>query len=179
MKIDKSKHDSEPDKKPKKIKKWAKELISILLIVSLFSFALDYYYSANMPSGSAPHIVGTGLNGEILDVNELSKNQPVVVYFWATWCGACSLVSPTIERYSHDNPVVSVALSSGDDAQIRQYMQENEYQFSVLNDVTGTQSQNWGVRVTPTVVIIRDGEIKNITTGVLSPMGLWFRVFMS
>ena len=74
MKIDKSKHDSEPDKKPKKIKKWAKELISILLIVSLFSFALDYYYSANMPSGSAPHIVGTGLNGEILDVKVIGKD---------------------------------------------------------------------------------------------------------
>lgn len=167
------------NKQSHKWKKWVKEIISILLIVTVFSFALDYYYRSTMPSGAAPHIVGTGLNGETLDVNELSKTQPVVVYFWATWCGACSLVSPTIDRFAQDNAVISVALSSGDNTKIEQYLQENEFQFPVLNDVTGQLSKEWGVRVTPTIVIIRNGEIKNITTGVISPMGLWLRVFMS
>ena len=77
------------------IKRWSKELLSILLIVGVISAAMDFYRSQSMPQGNAIPMVGTSIQGEEIDLIELSKQgEPVIVYFWATWCGACKFVSP-------------------------------------------------------------------------------------
>ncbi|MCF7503120.1 protein disulfide oxidoreductase [Vibrio sp. L3-7] len=166
--------------KPSRLKKWGKELVSMILIVGVVSFAMDFYHSRNMPQGDAISIVGQSLQGEDIDVIELSKNgKPVIVYFWATWCGACKLVSPTINSFSDSHQVVSVALSSGSDERVQRFLDAKEYQFPTINDISGSISRDWGVNVTPSIVIIKDGKISSIATGVTSPIGLWLRTYFS
>ena len=181
-----SKSTSSDSKSPDGVKpvsrfrKWGKELLSVLTIISVVSFAMDYYYSSTMPSGAAPNISAVTIQGERVDVNALSQQgKPVVVYFWATWCGACKFVSPTINRFSKNNHVVTVALSSGNDARVASYLNAKEYDFAVVNDADGQISKQWGVRVTPTIAIIKDGQIKYISAGVTTPWGLWLRTIFA
>ncbi|MDH5932104.1 protein disulfide oxidoreductase [Vibrio splendidus] len=167
-------------KKPSRLKKWGKELVSMILIVGVVSFAMDFYHSRSMPQGDAIPIVGQSLQGEDIDVIELSKNgKPVIVYFWATWCGACKFVSPTVNSFSDSHQVVSVALSSGPDKRVQRYLEAKEYDFSVINDLSGSISRSWGVNVTPSIVIIKDGKISSIATGITSPIGLWLRTYFA
>ncbi|ERM58064.1 MULTISPECIES: protein disulfide oxidoreductase [Vibrio] len=167
-------------KKSSSLKKWGKELVSMILIVGVVSFAMDFYHSRSMPQGNAVPIVGKSLQGEDIDVIELSKNgKPVIVYFWATWCGACKFVSPTVNSFSDTHQIVSVALSSGQDERVQRFLDAKEYQFPTINDVSGSISRDWRINVTPSIVIIKDGKISSIATGVTSPIGLWLRAYFS
>ena len=166
--------------KPSRLKKRGKELVSMILIVGVVSFAMDFYHSRSMPQGDAIPIGGQSLQGKDIDVIELSKNgKPVIVYFWATWCGACKFVSPTVNSFSDSHQVVSVALSSGPDERVQRYLEAKEDDFPVINDLSGSISRSWGVNVTPSIVIIKDGKISSIATGVTSPIGLWLRTYFA
>ncbi len=163
-----------------RIKRWSKELLSILLIVGVISAAMDFYRSQSMPQGNAIPMVGTSIQGEEIDLIELSKQgEPVIVYFWATWCGACKFVSPSVDWLAKSHNVVSVSLSSGPDERVSRYLQAKDYSFDVLNDTSGQIGRDWAISVTPTIAIIKDGEIKSITTGVTTPLGIWLRAALA
>ena len=61
------------------------------------------------------------------------------------------------------------------DERVSRYLQAKDYNFDVLNDTSGQIGRDWAISVTPTIAIIKDGEIKSITTGVTTPLGIWLR----
>lgn len=69
-----------------------------------------------------------------------------------------------------------MAIRSGDDRLLRAYMSSKEYRFPVINDQNGSISQQLGISATPTILIIKNGEVFNSTTGVTTPVGLFARV---
>ncbi|HAS8522718.1 TPA: protein disulfide oxidoreductase [Vibrio vulnificus] len=162
-----------------KIVKILKEWLPVLAVVLIVSIALDFYYSRNLPKDNALPLSAMTTLGTQADLLSASQGSPVVVYFWATWCGPCKLVSPTINQIADSYPVISVAMQSGDEGSVNQYLQSQQYDYDTINDPTGKISRDWGVQVTPTVVIVRNGKIEFITSGVSSPIGLWLRLWLS
>jgi len=59
--------------------------------------------SGNAPEGApSPHIKDANMASFAADVLEASKNVPVIVDFWAPWCGPCKQLGPALEKAVND-----------------------------------------------------------------------------
>ncbi len=81
-------------------------------------------------------------------VIEESNNRPVVVDFWAEWCGPCRVLSPIIE---------AVATEFGDDVLLAKLDTDRNPQTSAT----------YGIQAIPSVKAFVDGEVANEFAGAL------------
>lgn len=160
-------------------KYWLSQLVQIVVIVTLISVALDWYRTKDIKLQQAPELKALMSDGQYVDVTEKSHEAPVVVYFWATWCPPCKFVSPSVSWLSDYYQVIGVSGSSGSDERVKQIMHSKGYQFNNINDPSGQIMQAWEIGVTPTIYILKDGEIESVTTGVSTPIGILLRIWLA
>ena len=79
---------------------------------------------------------------------EVKKNDVVLLDFWATWCGPCRMIAPTLEEFADKHPEVTVGKVNVDEA--------------------ADLAAEFGIMVIPTLVVLKNGEIANKSTGVIS-----------
>lgn len=88
------------------------------------------------------------------------KGQPVVINFWATWCGPCREEMPLLERTARalQGKAVFLAINDNEDPQlVREFAQTNGLSFPILMDPGGTITSRFYVQSYPTTFFI-DGE---------------------
>lgn len=79
----------------------------------------------------------------------LATSQPVVVDFWATWCGPCRVLGPTIDEIATEfGSRAVVAKCNIDDCE----------------DV----AVEYGIRNIPTLLFFKDGQVVDRKVGVIS-----------
>jgi thiol-disulfide isomerase/thioredoxin len=155
--------------------KWVQRAVFALLLAGVF-LGVRAWQQRDMVVGRAPQLDGTTIQGQPVSLG--SSTRPTLVYFWGTWCPVCRLEEGTIEAISADHPVLTVAMQSGSNADLLRYQQERGLKAPVLNDSTGEQAVNWGVRVTPTFFVVdRQGQIRFRETGYTSEIGLRLRLW--
>ena len=166
----------------KKIIAWAKQAAQMLLLLLAISLAVDALRAPKLPIQAvqtALPIVPRSPDAAPLTttLQAASQNRTLLLYIWGAWCGICKHTSPVIQRLHDDGtPVLSVALRSGSDDDIRAYLQQQGYTFPAVNDDNGAWSQQWGVKVTPTIVLIKNGKVLHSTTGLASYWTLKTRI---
>ena len=166
----------------KKIITWAKQATQMLLLLLAISLAVDALRAPKLPiqaAQTALPIVPRSPDAAPLTttLQAASQNRTLLLYIWGAWCGVCKHTSPVIQRLHDDGtPVLSVALRSGSDDDIRAYLQQQGYTFPAVNDDNGAWSQQWGVKVTPTIVLIKNGKVLHSTTGLASYWTLKTRI---
>lgn len=153
-----------------KLFKLLKQAAQILLVVSAVGFGADWLRRPDVPAA----------DGQTATLAQISAGRTAVLYFWGSWCGICKHTSPAVQRL-HENgtPVVGVALRSGSAAEVRGYMRRQGLDFATADDPQGDIARWWGVRVTPTIVLVKNGRIVHSTTGIASYWGLAARVWLA
>jgi thioredoxin 1 len=80
------------------------------------------------------------------EVIEGSKETPVLVDFWAEWCGPCHAVSPVLDKIAEERP--------GQLKLVKLNIDENQ-----------NTAQTYGVMSIPTMILFKDGEPAAATIG--------------
>ena len=158
------------------MKTWLKKIGFFVILFLVISYAVDTWRTKDIDRQSLTVLQGTTINNESIDLKALSFEQPILMYFWGTWCPVCSVVSPSVDTISQYYPTYSIAMQSGDNDTLKAYMTAQKYQFTVINDDDNRITQSLGVHVTPLIMVIDQGELVNYTTGYVSLFGLWWRI---
>ena len=142
-------------------------------------FGIRWYQKRDMPQGAAPDLTGKDLHGASVSLAGY-RGQPVLVHFWATWCGVCKAEQSNIDALSRDLPVLSVASKSGEVNEVATYVQENAVAPSVVVDPDGELARRFGVHLFPsTFVIDGTGAIRHVEVGYSTQVGLRARMWLA
>ena len=160
-----------------RLRRWLREGIILLLIAGAVMLAMDQFRKPALPATFISEQLQT-IDGKTVDFKALSSDRPLLVYVWATWCAVCRYTSPSVADIAQDGGnVMTVALRSGDDATLQQWLSKKKYAMPVVNDEQGQLSRLWQIQVTPTVVVVYKGEVKSVTTGFTSGWGMKLRLW--
>ncbi|HEX5124966.1 MAG TPA: thioredoxin [Rhodanobacteraceae bacterium] len=101
-----------------------------------------------MPAETTPTIFDATQANFEAEVINASFDQPVLVDFWATWCGPCKTLGPLIEKVvgEYDGAIRLAKVDC-----------DKEQQLAAM----------FGVRSIPTVVLVREGQLVDGFTGAL------------
>lgn len=119
--------------------------------------------------GYAPEVLQEDLRvlgGDTTTLEELqhgvgeSESGPLVLNFWATWCGPCKAENP-VKRAAHNRwkgeaKLIGVNLteSEGGVNVVRAYVDEERIPYTVVLDSGGTLQRAFGIHGTPTTIIL-------------------------
>ena len=122
---------------------------------------------ANNP---APDFWLKNLKGETVKLSDY-EGRPVLVNFWATWCGPCQIEMPLIQKYheKYDDKLVVLAVDDAEPQKdVEKFVSEYGLTFQVLMDPNHYTEDLYRVRAFPTTFFInQDGMIRNQHIGQL------------
>ncbi len=144
-------------------------LVIVLLLIIFVNVCTP---SSNGGSGSgnpAPDFQLQDIEGQTVTLSSL-RGSPVMINFWASWCGPCRDEMPFLQQIYEDRDSYGVTLITINLREslsvVTQFMQSNNLSFPVLLDTDGSVSLNYNVSGIPTTFFIdKDGIIKEKRLG--------------
>jgi thiol-disulfide isomerase/thioredoxin len=119
------------------------------------------------------------MRGEPVSVADY-RGEPLLIHFWATWCGICRLEQNSVSDISRDWPVLTVAVQSGDNHEVGTYVRENKLGFRVIVDEEGELMGRFGVRAVPaSFVLDGNGGIRFREVGYTTGPGIRLRLWLA
>lgn len=156
--------------------RWTLEGLAFLAII----IGVQFWQTRDVPV-AAPPLEGRLADGRAASLAEFLRQaggRPVLVYVWSAWCSVCNVEEGTIESVGRDWPVLTVAMQSGDVAEVARHMQARGLKNPALVDSDGTQSWRYGVRGVPAFFVVDSrGVIRFAGAGYTTGWGLRARLW--
>ena len=87
----------------------------------------------------------TELTPENFETEAVKSDKPVLIDFWATWCGPCRMIAPIVEEIAEERDDIKVC--------------------KVNVDTAGEIAAQFGVMSIPTLILLENGKVKATSVG--------------
>lgn len=77
----------------------------------------------------------------------LQSDKPVLLDFWASWCGPCRMISPIIDKIAREHPEIVVG--------------------KINVDEQPELAREYGAMSIPLLVVVKDGKVTNKAVGAM------------
>lgn len=149
---------------------WLLALAVVFSAYVVFQFVTSPTARSN---GPAPHFALPDLEGNTFDLAE--HDGLVVLNFWFTDCPPCRREIPEISRWAKRNPdipVIGVSTDRLPTTQLDTRSRQLGIPYTVVHDQDLKVSQDYGVAVFPTTMVLKDGEIRKVAVGEVDQTSL-------
>lgn len=116
-------------------------------------------------------VAANGDAGARMQVSTL-KGHPVILDFWATWCGPCNLQAPILDRIAkryEGRGLVVLGVNVEDDPELaRAFAVKKDLHYLIVMDSNGDAQRKYGIDKLPSLVVIdKNGDVASYHTGVI------------
>jgi peroxiredoxin len=115
----------------------------------------------------APDFTFTGSDGGTHKLSDY-RGQPLVLHFWATWCGPCIRELPLISRLvAQARDMTTLAVNCAEtDREVSAFLRNKKFNLNVVMDQTGQISELYNIYAIPqTFMIDAEGIIRSVRVG--------------
>ena len=143
----------------------SRKKLFLLVLVSAAAFVFFSPSIAHLKGGEFKDFTLMDINGNKVRLFELANDKPLLLYFWASWCRPCRLVSPQVatlaREYKDRITVIGINVGGVDSPEfVKKYGKRHQMDYPLLIDSDNETLEAYSVRAIPTIILLdKSGKI--------------------
>jgi thiol-disulfide isomerase/thioredoxin len=138
---------------------WSRDRRSRLILIFVVSLAFSSLFIPGLEGGNLKDFSLLDMNGNKVHLLDLAEDKPLLLYFWASWCKPCRLITPQVstlaEEYKDRITVLGINVGGVDSLKdVKKYNKRYKITYPLLIDSDNKTVETYSVHAIPTVILV-------------------------